>query len=108
MTTKLTSTQLEAILHKWQADMQQADSLIDPVIEMAGLSPESRICSAVWGLQSALTTAVAAVIGTTTDWLEWHVHENDYGRMGLTAGPDGEHRPIRGVKDLAWVISVDR
>lgn len=100
-----TDAQLEAILTQWQTDMQQADSLLDPAINMLGLQPESRICEAVWGLQSALTQAVAAHIGATTEWLDWYAYENDFGREALEAGPEDAMRPIRSIRDLVWVMT---
>lgn len=100
-----TNDQLEAILTRWQADMQQADSLIDPVINLLGLAGESRICQAVWGLQSALTKAVAAHIGATADWLSWYACENDFGRKAMEAGPADSMRQIRSIEDLVWVMT---
>lgn len=102
----MTPAEKLAALQRWQAAIERSDALIDPVIMALGLSPESAVSNAVWGLQSAFTREVGAIVGDTGDWLNWHVHENDMGKRGFSAGPGEDLRPIRTLADLLWLIDV--
>lgn len=40
----------------------------------------------------------------SSDWIQWYLWENDAGAKGMTAGVEGNMRPIRTVEDLYWVM----
>ena len=82
----MNSAQKLAVLQKWHQRMAEADELINPIIELLQLPPESPVCAAVWSLKGALTEAIQEQLGGA-DWLSWYTHENDMGRKGLEAGP---------------------
>ena len=103
----MTHTEKLALLAEWQASMETADHLIEPVAEVLLLSPESPIHTAMWSLQSAYTKAVSRLVGDHADWLAWYAHENDFGRKGMEAGPKDGMRPIVTLEDLLWVMEVE-
>lgn len=103
----MTNTKKIQLLAEWQARIQTADRLIEPVAEVLGLSPESPIHVAVWSLQNAYTRAVAQLVGDKAEWLDWYASENDFGRKAIGAGPVGAKRPIASLDDLIWVIEVE-
>lgn len=103
----MTHTEKLQLLAEWQARIQTADRLIEPVTEVLGLSPESPIHVAVWSLEGAYTRAVAQLVGDQANWLDWYASENDFGRKAMDAGPTGATRPIATLDDLIWVIEVE-
>lgn len=103
----MTNTKKIQLLAEWQARIQTADRLIEPVAEVLGLSPESPIHVAVWSLQNAYTRSVAQLVGDQAEWLDWYASENDFGRKAMNAGPVGANRPIATLDDLIWVIEVE-
>ena len=103
----MTRTEKLHLLAEWQARIQTADSLIEPIADALGLSPESPIHTAVWSLQSAYTAAVAKIVGDHAEWMDWYAAENDFGRKGMDAGPKDAIRPIKTLEDLIWVMEVE-
>jgi hypothetical protein len=103
----MTPAEKLAALQAWQVAIERADKLINPVIEALQLTPESPPCEAVWGLQGALTAAVAAQVGDSFEWLNWYAHENNFGAVGHVAGPVGATRKIRTLEDLLWLIEAN-
>lgn len=95
------------ILAEWQARIQTADGLIEPIADVLGLSPESPIHTAVWSLQSAYTAVVAKLVGDHAEWLDWYAGDNCFGAKGMDAGPKDATRPIRSLEDLIWVMEVE-
>ena len=95
-----------ALLTEWQARMEAADNLIDPITEVLGLAVESPIHQAVWGLQNAYTEAVGKLVGDQAAWLDWYANENDFGRKHMEAGPKDATRHISTLADLVWVMEV--
>lgn len=91
----MTPAEKLAALQRWQAAIERADKLINPVIETLQLIPESPIPESVWGLQDALTEAVALAVGDSFDWLSWYAHENNFGAGGKEAGPVGAPDELR-------------
>lgn len=96
-----------ALLAEWQARIETANHLIEPVTEVLGLSVESPIHTAVWSLQTVYTQAVAKLVGDPGEWLDWYATENDFGRKAGDGGPSGATRPIATLADLIWVMEVD-
>lgn len=102
----MTNSEKLAILREWEVQIETADNLIDPITEVLGLSVESPIHTAVWGLQNAYTKAVGKLVGDQAAWLDWYANENDFGRKHMEAGPKGATRHISTLADLVWVIEV--
>ena len=96
----MTAADKLALLTAWQAAIELSDAQIDPIIEVLGLTPDSDVCNAVWGLQDKLTRMTAAAIGDATELLSWHACENNWGRRALEI----EGRPVRTLEDLLIVI----
>jgi hypothetical protein len=94
------------LLAEWQAHTETANRLIDPITEVLGLSVESPIHTAVWGLQTAYTKAVSKLVGDGGEWLDWYASENDFGRKHMEAGPKDATRHISTLADLVWVMEV--
>ena len=89
-----------ALLQTWQSAIELSDAQIDPIIEVLGLTPDSDVCNAVWGLQETLTRMTAVAIGDATELLSWHACENNWGKRALEI----EGRPVRTLEDLLAVI----
>ena len=102
----MTPTEKLAALRTWQAAIQRADTLTDPIVEALQLIPESPFTEAVWGLQDALTAAYGQLIDDAFQSMSWFAHENNFGAGGREAGPAGAMRPIRTLEDLLWLIEV--
>lgn len=94
------------ILIVWQNAIKEADAAFDPVVAMLGLTPESRLCQAVWRTQEALTATTSILLNDRESWLGWFWLENDMGNKGLEAGTEAEKRPIRTFEDLIWVMEA--
>lgn len=103
----MNNTEKLHLLAEWQARIQTADSLIEPITDALGLSTESSIHTAVWSLQRAYTKAVAQLVGDHAEWLDWYDRENCFGAKGMDAGPKDATRPIRTLEDLIWVMEVE-
>lgn len=94
-----------AALISWQAAIESASAKIEPVMTLLKLPPESPVFEAVSGLKTALTTVVMDAFDDADEWLAWYWLENDMGREGLEASPDGhERRPIMELDDLLWLL----
>lgn len=95
-----------ALLAEWQARMEAADQLIEPVTKALGLSIDSPINQAVRGLQSAYTEAVGKLVGDQDRRLNWYANKNSFGRMHMEAGPKGATRHISTLSDLIWLMEA--
>ena len=96
----MTTAEKLQLLQDWQAAILLSDAQIDPIIEVLGLTPDSDICNAVWGLQDKLTNAYSVLVGDTTDLLAWHACENNWGARELEI----RGSVVRTVEDLLIVI----
>ena len=68
---------------------------------------ESPLLDAIWAMDSAYSEAVEIrITGASFGWLEWYAVENDFGRKAMEAGPSEAMRPIRTLRDLAWLLKV--
>jgi len=56
-------------------------------------------------VNDSLTSLISQIIGDDSEMLEWFHIENDLGRKGLSAGKDGDLRPIKTVDDLLDCMS---
>ena len=71
------------------------------------VEPESPLLEAIWAMESAYSEAVEVrIAGVSFGWLEWYAVENDFGRKAFEAGPSASMRPIRTLRDLAWLLEV--
>lgn len=102
----MTTSEKLAILREWQDILMQSDARLEPVIEALQLHPESPVCEAVWGMQSAYTNVVSKLVGDEADWLSWYASDNRFGGNAMEAGVQGDLRPIVTLEDLLWVIEV--
>lgn len=97
-----------AHLTEWQRQMQAAAALIEPLGNAVGLSPESPIYRAVWGLQDAYTKAVGRLVGDDQEWLSWFASDNDFGRLEMEAGFPGRMIAVKTVADLIDVMEQEK
>lgn len=102
----MTNDEKLRLLQAWQADMQNSDTLINPVIAALKLDPQSAICESVWRLQDALTAAIARETGFSSESLRWYAQDNDFGNKGLEAGTSLEIRKINNLSDFLWFDGV--
>ena len=71
------------------------------------VEPESPLLDAIFAMDSAYSDSVEIrITGESFKWLEWYANENDFGRKALEAGPPASMRPIRTLRDLAWLLEV--
>lgn len=96
-----------AALKRWHAAMDQADTHFDSLIDLMGLHPDGDTCNAVFGLQDALTSATADLVDDGSNWINWYWLENDMGRKGMEAAPEGGGlRPVCTLDDLLDVMGA--
>ena len=69
-----------------------------------GGSPGSELFETLAATNEFMIKIVAALIGDKDEWLEWHVHENEWGKRGHTAGYDGDVRCVLDFDDLLDLI----
>ena len=68
---------------------------------------ESPLLDAIWAMVSAYSEAVEIrIAGVSFGWLEWYAVENDFGRKAMEAGLSETMRPIRTLRDLAWILEA--
>lgn len=69
--------------------------------EMAGcLDPNGPLFNAIWRAFDTLLTESSV----DSEWVHWHIYDNDCGKKGFEAGPIGKLRKVRNSRDLALVI----
>ena len=69
---------------------------------------ESPLLDAIWAMDSAHSEAVEIrITGASFGWLEWYAVENDFGRKAMEAGLSEAMRPIRTLRDLAWLLESE-
>ena len=90
----------------WHSDMIQMEETLDKVNSAVGLVPEGDLSHACSCMMSALTLTTAELVNDEAECLEWYWLENEMGKRGFAAGPDGKERPICGVDDLFWLMGV--
>lgn len=100
----MTHAEKLASLQEWQKHMEASDGLIRPISDALGLSVESPVHLAVWGLQAAYTQAISKMLGDKAEWCDWYANENDFGRKAYDAGEKDDMRPIKSLDALLWVI----
>lgn len=47
---------------------------------------------------------IAKMFGDESNWIDWYIYENEYGKRKLEAGEKGNLKPIKNVKDLYKLI----
>ena len=68
---------------------------------------ESPLLDAIWAVDFAYSESVEIrIAGMSFGWIEWYAQENDFGRKKMEAGPAASMRPIRNLRDLAWLLEV--
>lgn len=77
--------QLEALaaMARWQSAIEGLQNSLAPVMEALDASPESPVSQALDRMEMAITAATAQLIGCSTEELQWHWLENNFGRRGL-------------------------
>lgn len=85
-TAALSLVQQEALaaMARWQSAIETLQDSLAPVMAALDASPESPVSEALTKMELALTDATAQLVGCTTEELQWHWLENDFGRRGLT------------------------
>ena len=91
----------------WHSDMIQMEETLDKVNSAIGLVPEGDLYHACSCMMSALTLTTAELVGDEAECLEWYWLENEMGKRGFAAGPDGKERPIKALDDLFWLMEVN-
>ena len=95
------------ILH-WHFEMIQMQETLDRIKAAIGLAPEGDLEHACSCMMSALTLTTAELLDDQDEWLDWYWLENEMGKRGFQAGPDGKERPICEVDDLFWLMGVGK
>ena len=98
---------LEA-LTKWQAAIEKADRVFDPIVDAIGLEPDGALFELVTDLQIEMTEITSFAVGDTEQWLDWYWLENDMGNKGMEAGYDGNLKKIRFLDELLELIEQDQ
>ena len=102
----LTSEEKIKILRKLICHHQGVDEVFDKVEKSLGVSfsESSDFYNTVWTAIEMGIEAVSAFMGDESNWLTWHIYDNDCGKNHLEAGYDGKRKKICSVKDLLELI----
>ena len=103
----MTNEQKRKRITHWHSDMIQMEETLDKVNSAVGLVPEGDLSHACSCMMSALTLTTAELVNDEAECLEWYWLENEMGKRGFAAGPDGKERSIKGLDDLLWLMEVD-
>ena len=102
----MTNEQKRKRITHWHSEMMQMEETLDKVNSAIGLVPEGDLNHACSCMMSALTLTTAELLDDQDECLEWYWLENEMGKRGFAAGPDGKERLIKGLDDLLWLMEV--
>lgn len=103
----MNTANVEKAIRDFHDTVSEAEAVMGELNEVLGMSPDSRLYSAVWALGGALKDALDAAYGIG-GWLEWWWLECSLGRNPMQAGWEGaEMRTITTVDDLVRLIIDD-
>lgn len=96
------------LVEQWQATAKEMSKQFDALSNVLGGDPGSPLQTAVWGMFSEYTKALAALVGDEEEWLEWYAWECDFGakpqKMHFS---DGETLLVAGPSDLLAAIQAN-
>lgn len=93
-----------AHLDEWQDAMRTCDAHMGALADLLDASPESKLFTAVAGMQGLLTRQVAELCCITLDWLEAWWIEHDFGATAMHAGLKDE--PLREISTLEELVDL--
>lgn len=97
--------ELVALLTPWEKVYHDLDKNFEDLQKVLGSGVvDSPMFDAAWRCFGLLTDSLAREIGDTKETLDWYAHENEMGKRKHVAGLEGRLRPIRSLKDLAWLL----
>lgn len=89
----------ETIIKTIVSDYQRLSDACDAANRAGCLDSNGPLFDAIW---KAHGTLIGAIEGD--GWIDWHLYENDCGKLGKEAGFDGKLTPIRTARHLAKLI----
>lgn len=105
------------LLIEWQAHHLAVTQLMDGARSSIGIDPDGPFFCTVWRLFDGYTAALSVTLGAEFDlqikdhginWLAWFASDNGMGEKAYKAGYDGQHRAIKTLDDLYWLIEQAR
>jgi len=94
-----TIDEITAEVDKIVSAYKRLDEACDKAINAGCLNAEGELFSAIWDSFDTLTRVV-----DTDKWVEWHLWDNECGKNQMSAGYDGELKPITNSRELAELI----
>lgn len=97
--------ELVALLTPWEKVYQDLDKNFEGLQKVLGSGViDSPMFDAAWRCFDLLTASLERELGDANGTLSWYAHENEMGKRKHVAGLEGRLRPIRSLKDLAWLL----
>lgn len=95
--------------------LEQERNELENIIDVAGLAIDGPLLNTVFGTHELCITALDKIInvetaknkdGEESDWIQWYIYENNYGKSELEAGKDNNLSKIKNLDDLRKVIEL--
>ena len=103
----MTKIEIVKLLTPWEETYKKLDKHFEDLQKVLGEGViESPIFEASWECFELLTAALERELGDSSSTLSWFAFENEMGKRKHVAGLEGRMRPIRSLKDLAWLLRV--
>lgn len=101
----------EQRLDKWLEQFQRTETAYGMLKDCFQATPESFVATVMYQNFDAYTDELAASIGgSSKEWMDWFLWENDAGKRGFEASP-GHGVPLRKIKtlqDLLWLLEWNK
>jgi hypothetical protein len=96
------------IISKLVAQHKALDSHFDILSKTLGSQVGSPFFDCMYKAMDSYLESVSEWLGDDFGWINWFIHENDYGKRAYAAKPSkGRKRKIRTVENLVDIIEAD-
>jgi hypothetical protein len=81
--------------------------VMDEANDLLGIPPDSKFSTPIYAVVEHLLSIVSQKYGLG-GWLDWYIHDNDFGKKGMSAGINTRKvKPIKEFKDFWRLIKAD-
>lgn len=101
----MTRDEKRELIKELQLATIELDAAHDAVLKIFP-TPDAPIIAQGWNMTAVAMKNVARLIGDGDGWLEWFVHENQWGKRAHEAGYGGDLRPITTIDDLLDLVEA--
>ena len=85
---------------------KEASRFTCSINEIIGVATEGPFCELLDKSVETSIQLLASILGDNDENLFWYIFDNDCGVNQREAGLRDNHRPIKTIKDLLWLIDV--